>query len=47
VTSVTDEFGVPSALVDIEDTADDETVVLAVEAAELVSVLMDFEFVGR
>ena len=47
VTSVADEFGVLSALVDIEDTVAEETVVLAVEAAELVSGLVAFEADGR
>lgn len=35
VASVTDELGVSSALVDIDDTAAEETAVLAVDAAEL------------
>jgi hypothetical protein len=47
VTSVTDEFEVPPALVDIEDTPSDETVVLAVEVAELVSKFAAFDSDGR
>ena len=35
VASVTDEFGVPSALVDTDDTAADDTAVLAVDTAKL------------
>ena len=37
VASVTDEFGVPSALVDTDDTAADETAVLAVDTTGLAS----------
>jgi hypothetical protein len=46
VASVTDEFGVPSALVDTDDTAADDTAVLAVDTAELALGLVSTSTTG-